>query len=280
MIEPDMSLGLNGKAAAVLSAVPFLRNDSVVIADDDVRYSLDCLEQVAQRLRAADIVRPQNYFAPLVWHARWDTARSLLNRSLASDYPGTLGIRRARLEQGYGGDVLFENLELIRTVLARGGEEDRADDIFVERRPPTARAFWAQRVRQAYDSFAQPGRLVAELAIVPAVLLLCRRPAALGVAGAAAIAVAERGRRRNGGGAVFAPTAALWAPVWLAERGLCSWAAVVVRLRGGPAYHGQRLKKAANSRRALHAAVIKEEQIERTVSDNNAVPERAAAGAR
>ena len=41
--------------------------------------------------RRHDLVRPQNYFEPLPWHARWDTARTLLNRGLGRDYPGTLG---------------------------------------------------------------------------------------------------------------------------------------------------------------------------------------------
>src|SRR5690606_23374932 len=66
---------------------------------------------------------------------------------------------------------------------------------------------------------------------------------------AAAVTVAEVGRRRDGGAAVFPATAALWAPLWLVERGLCSWLALVARLRGGVRYGGSRLARAATPRR-------------------------------
>jgi hypothetical protein len=67
-------------------------------------------------------VVPQNYFDPLPWHAAWDSARILLNRGLGMDYPGTLAVRRAAfLSAGcYDGDVLFENLELMRTLRSDG----------------------------------------------------------------------------------------------------------------------------------------------------------------
>src|SRR3712207_6849145 len=50
--------------------------------------------------------------------------------------------------------------------------------VLVRRLPPSAGHFLGQRVRQAYDDFAQPLRLTAELSILPLVLLACalRRP--------------------------------------------------------------------------------------------------------
>jgi len=67
--------------------------------------------------------------------------------------------------------VLFENLEMERTVRAGGGRVRALHDLYVARRPPSTRHFLGQRVRQAYDSLAQPGRLAAELAILPTVLI-------------------------------------------------------------------------------------------------------------
>ena len=96
----------------------------MVIADDDVRYDEVALERTVAALDEVELVRPQNYFAPLTWHARWDTARTLLNRVAGGvDFPGTLAVRRSALRgtDGYDGDVLFENLELIRTIEAAGG---------------------------------------------------------------------------------------------------------------------------------------------------------------
>jgi hypothetical protein len=249
--------GRNGKVAGVMTGVRTARHERIVVADDDVRYDEDALAAVVRLLDSADVVTPQNYFAPLPWHARWDTARILLNRAIAHDYPGTLAVRRRALAPGgYDGDVMFENLELVRTVRASGGTHLVAADCLVERRPPTARHFLGQRVRQAYDSFAQPGRLVAELLIVPvAILFALRAPRRLVALAAATVAVAEAGRRRGDGGSrrVFPATSALWAPLWLVERGLCSWAAVWLRLRGGVRYSDGRLARAGTSLKALTA---------------------------
>ena len=255
----------NGKVAGVLTGLAAARHEAVVIADDDVRWTFAGLREVADRLLEADLVRPQNYFTPRPWHARWDTARSLVNRAFGSDYPGTYAVRRSTFAAmgGYDGDVLFENLELSRTVAAAGGVEQRADGLFVRRVPPTAQQFRGQRVRQAYDSLAQPGRMAAELALLPGTVVLARAALSrdprrrvagrtglvLGVAGG--IALAERGRRRAGGRAVFPATAALWTPAWLAERSVCAWLALGRRLGGGVPYAGQRLTVAAHSRRDL-----------------------------
>lgn len=247
---PVKSTRLNGKVAGVIDGLAVAAGDLVVIADDDVRYDDETLRRLVAQLDSADAVVPQNYFDPLPWHARWDTARSLLNRALASDYAGTVAIRRSSLPAGeYCGAVLFENLELLRTVTAAGGRVRHDRSVFVRRQPPSASHFWRQRVRQAYDSFAQPRRQAVELALLPLALRAARRPAGrrtVAVACLALVAAAEAGRRREGGARVFPPTAALWAPLWVAERAVCSWAAVVWRLRGGVPYAGQRLKVAAH----------------------------------
>jgi hypothetical protein len=231
----------NGKVAGVRTGLDLARFEHVVIADDDVRYQRAQLGRVAAMLATHDLVRPQNVFDAFPWHARWDTARSLLNRALGADYPGTLGLRRSRYQAmgGYCGDVLFENLELIRTVEAHGGRVAAPLDLYVRRRPPTVAHFWGQRTRQAYDDFAQPVRMVCWLAILPLSTAgwLKRRQWLLGAA-AASIAMAERGRRRAGGAAVFPTSSSLFAPLWLAERGLCAWLAVLQRLGHGGVRYG------------------------------------------
>ncbi|WP_210505584.1 glycosyltransferase family 2 protein [Naasia sp. SYSU D00057] len=252
-VPPDPNPFANGKVAGVLTGVRLARWDAIVLADDDVRYDEPGLRRLVGLLAGADAVRPQNVFSPLPWHAREDTARSLINRAFAADYPGTLGLRRSVLQNtgGYDGDVLFENLELLRTIRAVGGRELSAPDLYVRRLPPTARHFLGQRVRQAYDDFAQPARLVAELALLPAALLALRRPRLLLLAAAGAIALAEVGRRRHGGARVYRPTAALWAPVWVAERAVCVWLALARRLTGGVPYAGGRLRSAGTPMRVL-----------------------------
>jgi hypothetical protein len=267
---------LMGKVAGVRTGVKLASRERVVIADDDVRYEPEALRRVGEWLERCDLVRPQNYFDRLPWHARWDTARTLLNRSFGRDYPGTLAVRRSRmLAMGmYDGDVLFENLELMRTVRAHGGTIASPLDLYVARIPPSAAHFWGQRTRQAYDDFALPLRMALWLAVVPLLALdrhlssvdetktalhirkssrrqlrrLGLGPAAAGVA----VAAAEVGRRRAGGPAVFPATSSLLAPVWILERGVCAWLAVLQRLRfGGVRYGDSVIRVAAHSERQL-----------------------------
>jgi hypothetical protein len=252
---PEPWHGGNGKVAGVVTGVRHARHERVVIADDDVRYDEAALDRLLRLLGDADLVRPQNVFATWPWHARWDTGRSLLNRAVAADYPGTFGLRRDVFLAmgGYDGDVLFENLEMVRTVRAAGGREVRLRDLYVRRLAPSGDRFWSQRVRQAYDDLAQPWRLAWALGVWPALGLgLRRRPGAVLAAATGVALVAEVGRRRAGGRAVYPATAALWAPVWVLERGTCTWFAMWQRVRhGGVAYGGQRLRVAAHARRTL-----------------------------
>lgn len=254
---PDLATPM-GKVGGVLTGVRLASHERIVIADDDVRYDGPALQRLYDALADAHVVRPQNYFVPMPWHARWDTGRMLLNRLWGGDWPGTLGVRRSilRATGGYDGRAMFENLELVRTVLAAGGTESVPLDLFVARRPSTARHFWSQRVRQAYDELARPLRLSVQLAVLPLAALGVARvgwpvlaAAAAGVAGAA-----ELGRRRAGGTAVFPMTASLLAPAWLAERAVCSWLAVGARLAlGGVPYRGTILRHAATPMRVLRA---------------------------
>lgn len=240
--------GRNGKVRNVMTGVRLARHPLVVIADDDVRWTADQLTALPARMDGVDLLVPQNVFTAWPWHARWDTARQLVNRTFGGDYPGTLVVRRDRLaEQGYHGDVLFENLELIRTIAAGGGTVRRAPDLYVGRRPPTARHFRSQRVRQAYDDFAQPARLAAEAAVLPFALVLLwrRRPAGLAALAVASMLTAEVGRRRSGGAAVFPSTGSWWAPLWLTERAFCVWLAIGRRLGGGVRYGDGRILRAA-----------------------------------
>lgn len=245
--------GANGKVRGVLSGIEIARHDAIVIADDDVRYTRDALASIVDDLRTADLVKPQNYFDPLPWHARWDTARTLINRAVSSDYPGTYGVRRSTIlaAGGYDADVLFENLEMERTVVATDGRVSIRRDVFVARRPPSVEHFLSQRVRQAYDSFAQPGRMLIEGSIMPALICLRRRPSAIALLFAMLIIVAEFGRTRDGGRSFFPRSSVLWVPLWVIERGVTTWIAVALRLRRGVRYAGGRITRAANSTRVL-----------------------------
>jgi hypothetical protein len=256
--DEDVRECINGKVAGVITGIRRASHERVVIADDDVRYDEAALEAVAAALGSADVIRPQNYFVPLPWHACLDSARTLLNRISGGDWPGTLGVRRSRLlaTNGYDGNVMFENLELVRTVKAAGGVESVPLDLYVRRLPPTTEHFWSQRVRQAYDEFARPLRLAVWLGVVPTVLLARTAGgwAAIGLVAGASIAAAEAGRRRAGGRRFFPARTAWCAPLWVLERGICAWLAVGAHLLfGGIPYRGRIVSRAATPVAQLQA---------------------------
>jgi hypothetical protein len=251
-----------GKVNGVITGVREASCQRVVLADDDVRYDAPALKRTVGLLGEADLVRPQNYFDELPWHARWDTARSLLNRVFTGDptfpvgdFPGTLAVRRDAFHASgaYDGDALFENLELMRTVRAAGGVVLTPLDLYVARRPPSARHFFSQRVRQAYDDFAIPTRIGAFLAVAPLATLSLRRGRGgrLAAAGLASVIVAELGRRKADGAERFPPSSSLLAPAWICERSICSWLALGAKLRGGVRYGESRLSHSATSMRRL-----------------------------
>ena len=253
--DPNITV-LNGKVRGVLTGLRYAKHEKLVIADDDVRYDEAALKRVVALLEEAHVVRPQNYFESLPWHALWDTGRTLLNRMTGGDWPGTLGVRRSLLlaTGGYDGDVLFENLEVVRTVRAAGGVEVVPLDLFVQRLPPDARHFWSQRVRQAYDEQARPWRFAVLLSLLPLALMLIlfRRWTTFTVSILAVIGLAELGRRRDGGRMVFPVAASLLAPAWLAERAVCTWFALGTRLfLGGIAYHESVIRRAATPMKEL-----------------------------
>jgi Glycosyl transferase family 21 len=244
---------LNGKVWGVLTGLDHARYDAVVIADDDVRWDRAGLQRVVRLLESTDMVVPANYYDPLPWQARYDTGRVLVQHALGGDWPGTIALRRqilAAVGGVYDGDVLFENLELVRTVVACGGRCDWPPDLFVARRPPDARQFLGQRVRQAYDEFARPAHLVVSLGMLPAMLaapflrLRSVIPMALTFV---AIWAAWAGRRRGGGARVYPRSSVPLAPLWVLERSITIWIALVYRMRGGMPYAGHRLARAASS---------------------------------
>jgi hypothetical protein len=253
--DPDLVTPM-GKVGGVLTGLREARCERVVIADDDVRYDHASLRRAISMLGIADCVQPQNYFDPLTLPARWDTGRILLNRSLGSDFSGTLAIKRSPVLQagGYDGDVIFENLELMRTIQALGGIGLSPRDLYVARRPPSTEQFLSQRVRQAYDDFAIPHRMAAWLAVLPALgASLARGRWRRPLLGTAAIGLlAEVGRRRVGGSRYFPATGSVLAPLWVLERGICSWIALRDRLvLGGVPYGEGLVPRSASSTRRL-----------------------------
>jgi hypothetical protein len=269
-VDPDLATPM-GKVGGVLTGLHRVGARRVIVADDDVRYTDEALRRMERLMTDAAVGRPQNVFCEWPWHARWDTARSLIARVTGGDWPGTLGVDRDLLlaAGGYAGDVMFENLELARTLRAVGGRHVVAYDVYVHRTPPSARQFWSQRVRQAYDELARPGHLACELAVIPAIVVGGRR-AAVGIATAGTL-LAALGRWRGSGAREFPRSVVLFAPLWISERAVTAWLAVLSRLAfGGVRYRGTVLRHAAHSTRSIRR------RLERTIGEATALGARHA----
>jgi hypothetical protein len=246
LATPRHSYARNGKTVGINAALSLVRAAHVVIADDDVEFTQDSLQALVSRLRHADAVMPQNFFVGrLVWHAVYETSRMVFQRSFGYDFAGTVAIRRVSL-RGVVFDerVLFDNLEVLRTILARGGRVVCCRDVYIAKRPPSTRQFFRQRVRQAYDEFARPLRLVVSLLLLPLGVAVPKMRYVLVIAG---LVLGEVGRRRDGGEVYFPLAGSLCVPLWVLERSICSWLALFQRLTGGAYFGGQRLPTAANS---------------------------------
>jgi hypothetical protein len=139
--------------------------------------------------------------------------------------------------------VLFENLEMVRSVARRRGRCSWRPELYVRRLPPTSRHFFGQRIRQAYDEFARPHRLLIGLSILPTGVATGLIGGARGLAAlcAATVMTAEWARRRHGARDHFPATSSAMAPLWVLERGVCSWLALHQRRRGGVRYGEVRL---------------------------------------
>lgn len=241
---------LNGKVHGVRTGIALASHDDVIIADDDVVYTVGDVERVRGLLAVNDLVVPQNRFHPLPWWAVIETGRILLNRAVrrAGDYPGTQAVRRSAFQRigPYDGDTLFENEEMRRHFVRHGGRVAHARDLIVARRPPSLAKWREQRVRQAYEDLDMPLKTAAFAALLPIAVGLTIAGTFDGLAwlaasiAALAIVLAALGRRGAAARAAFPLRAVLLAPLWVAERSVSVYRALFARaVRGGCPYGGR-----------------------------------------
>jgi Glycosyl transferase family 21 len=253
--QVDRSFGyLNDKVNGIHTGVRLAPTEKIVLADDDIRYNAAEIEGVCKLLDDYDVVRPQNYLAPLPWWARMEAARMLINRATlrTGDYPGTCAFRRnVMLRVGpYDGDVLFDNEEIIRHFARAGATISYAINLFVRKRPPTFRKWIEQRPRQAYEDFGLRAKTALFLALPLVGVWIA---AALGSksfflyllsVSIAAVLLAGVGRSRGAASEFFPAPVCLFAPLWILERSLSTyWALYWHFSRGGYPFGDKILSK-------------------------------------
>jgi len=242
---------LNGKVNGVHTGVDLAACERIILADDDIRYRAAEVKRMCDLLNKYEMVRPQNFIAPLPWWARLETARILINRGVlrAGDYPGTCGFRRSTMRRvgPYDGDVLFDNEEIVRHFALNGVNIKYALDFFIQKLPPTFTKWLEQRPRQAYEDFVMRVKTVAFLSTVPVTLLLgilfSARAAIcfLVLLSLVSVALSIRGIVRDAAYRFFPVTSPLFAPLWIFERSLSVYWAVYWWARYGGYPFGQKL---------------------------------------
>ncbi|MBA2502505.1 MAG: glycosyltransferase family 2 protein [Pyrinomonadaceae bacterium] len=251
-VDPQYAY-LNGKVNGIHTGVALASHESVVQADDDIRYTDDDINRMCALLESYEMVRPQNFLRPLPLWARMEAARMLINRAVlrAGDYPGTCGFRRETFRRvgHYDGDVLFDNEEIVRHFRLHGASVCYANDFFILKRPPTLTKWWEQRPRQAYEDFVMRLKTLFFLSLIPLALALLfgfgwkAFTIYIMLISCGSALLAMRGRR-GGAHKLFPPFVPLYAPLWFFERSLSSYWALYWRVvRGGYPFGDRLLSK-------------------------------------
>ena len=239
---------LNDKVNGVHTGVALASHEKIILADDDVRYSSGNVRETSALLDQFEVVRPQNYLRPLPWWARMEGARMLINRATlrTADYPGTCAFRRATMLRvgHYDGDVLFDNEEIIRHFARSGASICYANNLFVQKRPPTFRKWVEQRPRQAYEDFPLRAK-TAIFFIIPLLLLVALLIGRLLPTFFALVlisaALALIGRVRGDAAKFYPASIPFYAPLWIVERSFSTYAALYWLVRHGGYPFGDRL---------------------------------------
>jgi glycosyltransferase involved in cell wall biosynthesis len=244
---------LNGKVNGIHTGVALASHDAVILADDDIRYTTEDVERMSRLLREYEMVRPQNYFSPLPFWARMESARMLINRAWIreGDYTGTLGVTKTAMQRvgHYDGDVLFDNEEIVRHFRRKGAQICYARDFFILKRPATFNKWLEQRPRQAYEDFIMRAK-TAFFLLLPIDFLLFLlfggwRFALLFavVVSIGAITNAVLGLN-NGARSFFPVSVVFYAPLWFIERSFSTYWALYWRItRGGYPFGDKLLSK-------------------------------------
>ena len=242
---------LNGKVNGVHTGVDLASCENIILADDDIRYTSADIRRACELLKRHDMVRPQNYLAPLPWWGRTEAARMLINRGVlrTGDYPGTCAFRRsACLRFGhYDGDVLFDNEEIVRHFILNGADVCYALDFFILKRPPTLPKWLEQRPRQAYEDFDMHAKTLLFMSLLPAAIGLgtfSGAAAALSfffIVAVCAELLAGRGLLRHQAYKFFPAHVILYAPLWVVERSLSVYWAMYCRVAHGGYPFGEQL---------------------------------------
>ncbi|MGZ5433515.1 MAG: hypothetical protein ACXW5U_19305 [Thermoanaerobaculia bacterium] len=212
--------------------------EKVIVAADDVRYAAEAVDQLCDLLDAHEVVEPQDYLDPMPWWGGIDVGRILLHRGIEPqpDHGATFGFRRSAVRALRALAPATSADAQARRLAAVGAEVYPATHVFVRREPGAFGEWWSARPRLAGDDFDLPMKTAFFLSLAPLLVLLAVI-GGLQLAGGyasviafASVALAVRGRA--GASSFFPLRACLFAPLWVLERSLSVYWALLRKLRG------------------------------------------------
>lgn len=211
--------------------------EKVIVAGESVRYNIADLTELCALLDAHEVVEAQDYLEPMPWWGGIDAGRMLVHRGIDPhpDRGATFGFRRSLL-RGLRGFDATGSTDPLRVLALHGAEVVSAPELFVRRCPPQLGEWLRERPREAGQDFDVPAKSAFFFALIPMAILLTLMGGgrlAIGYTSAvafASIVLAVRGRM--GAGAFFPLRACLFAPLWVLERSVSVYWALLLRMRG------------------------------------------------
>jgi len=222
----------------VRTAAELARTEKIIIAREDVRYDGTDLHDLCTMLDVHEVVEPQDYLDPLPWWGGIEAGRMLVHRGVEPlpDRGATFGFRRGALRALRGFDATGAR-DPVRRLAAFGAEVFSAFELFVKRCPPALQQWWRERPSAADDDFALPVKTAFFFALIPMTMLLLvfgGPRVAIGFSSAvafASIVLALRGR--SGASSFFPLRACLFAPLWVLERSVSVYWALLRKVQFG-----------------------------------------------
>jgi hypothetical protein len=227
-----------GNIDAIRAAIDLASCDKVIVADAHVRYSRESLDDLTALLELHEVVEPQDYFDPLPWWGGIEAGRILVHRSISPlpDSGSTFGFRKRAIRGLRAIDQATNAHDYVRRLASQGAEVFTSMRLFVRRIPPRFSDWIRGLPRRAEQEFTMPAKAALFFMLMPALIavaLLGGARMAGTVAGAisfASVALALRGR--IGAGRFFPWRACFFAPLWVLQRSLSVYCALLWRVSG------------------------------------------------
>jgi hypothetical protein len=227
-----------GNLDAVRAAIDLCSCDKVIVADARVRYSQDALDGLTALLEVHEVVEPQDYFDPLPWWGGIEAGRMLVQRSISPlpDHGSTFGFRKCAVRGLRSIDNSAPAQDSVRRLALQGAEVFTAMRLFVRRIPPAFSDWVRDLPRRAAQEFAMPARAALLLMVVPAMIAIAvtggARVAGVFAGAIAFMSIALAVRGRIGAGRFFPWRACFFAPLWILQRSVSIYFALLWRMSG------------------------------------------------